>query len=416
VEAATLWQSTGEQPVTPVTPTPRLLAQISSRDREAAEHTRRFGNGRQDKVYPLAPIGDREVGGSGANDRRAFAIKGRAVTLWEPRVGRHSASVQASTVLVFLARLVTLLPVFFTPRKLYRASKRAGKAAEEAFAGGTNWRRQRNELKGLDGGPGCPGKPARPAADVKGGLPPFYTCGRVKAGVAGDTGTKVQKELLLGRGEAQHNIYPDKDEFHAAAATRQRTRLAVRWSFAHNLGNIQAQSTLARGGAIMSWRTSVAKVVFVGTGAYRARVKGFCSRFYAANGNGQQQHERNAHDERPFVHTILPCGVDEYRPGRCLSHGGTAVANEKEHPRLRVSADRRRRDVSGTAGSAAATRSPARWGTHRGQHPCHERQQLLQRVEMGGLPGHHMFRPPRYLTLRDVGAQAEVYDKGPVNG
>ena len=58
-----------------------------------------------------------------------------------------------------------------------------------------------------------------------------------------------------------------------------------------------------------------------------------------------------------------------------------------------------------TARLAAAARSPARWGTHRGQHPCHESQQLLQRVEMGGLPGHHMLHPslnrtPARVVLR----------------
>jgi len=55
---------------------------------------------------------------------------------WETRVWRHSASVQASNGLVFRARLVTLLPVFSTPSKLYRAIERAGKASEGAFAGG----------------------------------------------------------------------------------------------------------------------------------------------------------------------------------------------------------------------------------------------------------------------------------------
>ena len=37
--------------------------------------------------------------------------------------------------------------------------------------------------------------------------------------------------------------------------------------------------------------------------------------FSGADGTGQHQHERDAHDERTFFHTILPFGVGEYRPG-----------------------------------------------------------------------------------------------------
>jgi hypothetical protein len=43
---------------------------------------------------------------------------------------------------VFLSRLVTTLPIFFALRQVDCAIERAGKAAEEAFAGGTSRRRQ----------------------------------------------------------------------------------------------------------------------------------------------------------------------------------------------------------------------------------------------------------------------------------
>src|SRR5215813_7571360 len=49
------------------------------------------------------------------------------------------------------------------------------------------------------------------------------------------------------------------------------------------------------------------------------------------------------------------------------------------------------------------------------EHPCDERQQFLQRVELDGLPGHHMFHPPRYLPPCDVSAQTEVHDKRPMD-
>ena len=159
------------------------------------------------------------------------------------------------------------------------------KLPKEPLPEGGGW--QRNELPGLDDGPRCPCKLASPSADVKGGLPRGYARGRVKASVTGDAGAEVHKELLLGRGEAQHRNLSDKDEFYSAAATRKRTCLAVRWTFGHKLGRIRAQSALARDGEIKCRRASEAKVIFVGSGAYEARVKGFCSRFDAGNGSSQ---------------------------------------------------------------------------------------------------------------------------------
>jgi hypothetical protein len=147
--------------------------------------------------------------------------------------------------------------------QLYRASQCARKAAEEAFAGGAGRRRQANELKGLDDGPACPGKPASPAVDVKGDLPNVYTCGRVKARMAGDARAEVQKELFPSLAEAQDNILSYDYESHSAAATRSRTRVAVRLQFGHQLGRILAQRTLARDGAkiFTSGRARVAKVL-----------------------------------------------------------------------------------------------------------------------------------------------------------
>jgi len=91
--------------------------------------------------------------------------------------------------------------------------------------------------------------------------------------VTGDAGAEVHKELLLGRGEAQHRNLSDKDEFYSAAATRKRTCLAVRWTFGHKLGRIRAQSALARDSGIIPRRASEAKVVFVDNSACEARMK-----------------------------------------------------------------------------------------------------------------------------------------------
>src|SRR5262249_21215238 len=61
--------------------TPRLLAQGSTTEREAADRIRRVDNGRQNRVYPLPLVGDREVIGTGVDGRRAFAVESRSVTL-----------------------------------------------------------------------------------------------------------------------------------------------------------------------------------------------------------------------------------------------------------------------------------------------------------------------------------------------
>src|SRR5262249_23938916 len=119
-------------------------------------------------------------------------------------------------------------------------------------------------------------------ADVKGSLPACYACGKVQAEIAGDAGAEVQKELLPSLSEAQHSNFPDKDKFQSAATIRKRTRLAVQWRFAHKLGSIVTQGTLARDGVIKSWRASEAQVVFVGSGAYEAGVEVFFFRFDAA--------------------------------------------------------------------------------------------------------------------------------------
>ena len=49
------------------------------------------------------------------------------------------------------------------------------------------------------------------------------------------------------------------------------------------------------------------------------------------------------------------------------------------------------------------------------QHLVDEGQQFLQRVEMGGLPGHYMFYPPLNPPLRNFSAQAKVHDKRPMD-
>src|SRR5207245_3372318 len=62
-------------------PTPRLLTQERKREREAADRTPRVGQGCVNPVDPLPVVGDHEVGGKGASDRRAGAVESRAVTL-----------------------------------------------------------------------------------------------------------------------------------------------------------------------------------------------------------------------------------------------------------------------------------------------------------------------------------------------
>src|SRR5262249_8705078 len=135
--------------------------------------------------------------------------------------------------------------------KIYRAIERAGKAADAA-SGGRGW--QSNEQMGLIDGPGCSLKPACPAANDKCGLHAGDECVRVRiqAGVAGDVGAEVQKEVLPSLGEPQYINRLGTDEFHSSAATTRRsTRVPIRLKFFHRLDRIIAQRTLAGGDNII---------------------------------------------------------------------------------------------------------------------------------------------------------------------
>src|SRR6266508_2593836 len=56
-----------------------------------------------------------------------------------------------------------------------------------------------------------------------------------------------------------------------------------------------------------------------------------------------------------------------------------------------------------------------RLSAHLGQHPRDERQQLLQRLKLRGLPRHHMLDTPHKAPLFHVRLRPELHDKRPVD-
>jgi hypothetical protein len=50
-------------------------------------------------------------------------------------------------------------------------------------------------------------------------------------------------------------------------------------------------------------------------------------------------------------------------------------------------------------------------GTQAGQHPGRERQKFLKRLEMRGLPGHHVLDSPHKSALRGIRPHVKLHHK-----